>query len=453
MVGKKRRLCENIMGGFIMKNIKSLEILIKKITESRICLSIQGGLAFAGPFTLFGSLILLVLNYFPASAEEWLVQSSGISVKSCLGIVNYSVFSMTALWISYGIGAVYVGLKKPKDKAISGLTGMISFIVLTMRFTAKDTGLVLNLLEAGSDGILTAIFGGLLTGFIYEKASDQMERRREKKKEKDAESEHTYSESSKALELVMESFRALWPVSACMLTAMFLRFIGNLLLPDSQTIALFVSSVIQKPFTSAADKLPILLGIDAVISILDWCGLSGINTMNTVTTPLGSMNKYANQALMDRGEVLVLGQNAAYFTGQYQFFARGAMYTALLIAVLISSRDKTEKMRAKALLVPSVFNISSVIRYTLPVVLRPQYFIPVLLSPMIANLMVYIALTIGFIQPFGAMAPPWTTPYLLYGFLVSGWQGLVLQLLILVVNVLIFLPFVRFGQNKSNKNC
>ena len=89
-----------------MKNIKSLEILIKKITESRICLSIQGGLAFAGPFTLFGSLILLVLNYFPASAEEWLVQSSGISVKSCLGIVNYSVFSMTALWISYGIGAV-----------------------------------------------------------------------------------------------------------------------------------------------------------------------------------------------------------------------------------------------------------------------------------------------------------------------------------------------------------
>lgn len=436
-----------------MRNIKNLEVYIKKITESRICLSIQGGLAFAGPFTLFGSLILLILNYFPSSAEGWIMESFGISMKSFLGIVNYSVFSMTALWISFGIGAVYVGLKKEKDKAIAGLTGMISFLILTMRFTTTDTGLVLNLLEAGSDGILTAMLCGLMTGFIYEKASDQMELRRKRKKEKDAESDNTYSESSKALELVMESFRALWPVSACMLAVMILRFIGDLLLPDSQTVALVVSSLIQKPFTSAADKLPILLGIDAVISILDWSGLSGINTMNTVTTPLGSMNKYANQALIDSGEVLVLGQNAAYFTGQYQFFARGAMYTALLIAVLISSRNRTEKMRAKTLLVPSVFNISSVIRYTLPVVLRPQYFIPVLLSPVIANLMVYIALTIGFIEPFGVMAPPWTTPYLLYGFLVSGWHGLVLQILILGVNVLIFLPFVRLGNNKLNINC
>ena len=441
------------MGGFTMRNIKNLEVYIKKITESRICLSIQGGLAFAGPFTLFGSLILLILNYFPSSAEGWIMESFGISMKSFLGIVNYSVFSMTALWISFGIGAVYVGLKKEKDKAIAGLTGMISFLILTMRFTTTDTGLVLNLLEAGSDGILTAMLCGLMTGFIYEKASDQMELRRKRKKEKDAESDNTYSESSKALELVMESFRALWPVSACMLAVMILRFIGDLLLPDSQTVALVVSSLIQKPFTSAADKLPILLGIDAVISILDWSGLSGINTMNTVTTPLGSMNKYANQALIDSGEVLVLGQNAAYFTGQYQFFARGAMYTALLIAVLISSRNRTEKMRAKTLLVPSVFNISSVIRYTLPVVLRPQYFIPVLLSPVIANLMVYIALTIGFIEPFGVMAPPWTTPYLLYGFLVSGWHGLVLQILILGVNVLIFLPFVRLGNNKLNINC
>ena len=436
-----------------MRNIKNLEVYIKKITESRICLSIQGGLAFAGPFTLFGSLILLILNYFPSSAEGWIMESFGISMKSFLGIVNYSVFSMTALWISFGIGAVYVGLKKEKDEAIAGLTGMISFLILTMRFTTTDTGLVLNLLEAGSDGILTAMLCGLMTGFIYEKASDQMELRRKRKKEKDAESDNTYSESSKALELVMESFRALWPVSACMLAVMILRFIGDLLLPDSQTVALVVSSLIQKPFTSAADKLPILLGIDAVISILDWSGLSGINTMNTVTTPLGSMNKYANQALIDSGEVLVLGQNAAYFTGQYQFFARGAMYTALLIAVLISSRNRTEKMRAKTLLVPSVFNISSVIRYTLPVVLRPQYFIPVLLSPVIANLMVYIALTIGFIEPFGVMAPPWTTPYLLYGFLVSGWHGLVLQILILGVNVLIFLPFVRLGNNKLNINC
>lgn len=425
-----------------MRVIESLNIRLKKITESRICLSVQGGLAFAGPFTLFGALILLILNYFPLTLNEWLTKSLGIDLKNFLGIVNFSVFSMNALWICFGVGAVYVGLNRQKDKAMGGLTGLISFLILTMKFENTDAGLMLQLKEAGSDGILTAILCGLISGFIYEKASCQMEQRRNKNtKNKGAVSD---SESSKALELVMESFRALWPVSACILVVIGIRFMGELLLPDTQTIALFISSSIQKPFTSLADKIWVLLGMDAVISLLDWCGLSGINTMNTVTTPLGSINKYANQALIDSGETLILGQNAAYFTGQYQFFARGTMYTALLIAVLISSKDREEKIRARALIVPSIFNISSVIRYTLPVVLRPQYLIPVLLAPVLSNLMVYTALTVGFIKPFGVLAPPWTTPYLLYGFLVSGWQGLVLQVLILVVNIMIFLPFVCF---------
>ena len=79
-----------------MRVIESLNIRLKKITESRICLSVQGGLAFAGPFTLFGALILLILNYFPLTMNEWLAKSLGIDLKKFLGIVNSSVFSMTA---------------------------------------------------------------------------------------------------------------------------------------------------------------------------------------------------------------------------------------------------------------------------------------------------------------------------------------------------------------------
>ena len=41
------------------------------------------------------------------------------------------------------------------------------------------------------------------------------------------------------------------------------------------------------------------------------------------------------------------------------------------------------------------------------------------------------------------VAIPWTMPVVLSGFLATGWQGAVLQLLLLILGVFIYMPFIK----------
>lgn len=38
---------------------------------------------------------------------------------------------------------------------------------------------------------------------------------------------------------------------------------------------------------------------------------------------------------------------------------------------------------------------------------------------------------------------PWSTPFIISGLLVAGWQGVVLQIIILTLSVVIYYPFFR----------
>ncbi len=68
--------------------------------------------------------------------------------------------------------------------------------------------------------------------------------------------------------------------------------------------------------------------------------------------------------------------------------------------------------------------------------------IPFILVPITAVLITYGAIITGFIQPFTAVQVPWTTPPLISGFLLSGWQGLTVQLTIIFASTGIYYPFL-----------
>lgn len=69
--------------------------------------------------------------------------------------------------------------------------------------------------------------------------------------------------------------------------------------------------------------------------------------------------------------------------------------------------------------------------------------IPMVLSSGLACLAVMGAQAIGFMPMFTNVQAPWATPFLFSGFLVSGWRGMVVQLGIVVLTVLVYLPFTR----------
>ena len=50
--------------------------------------------------------------------------------------------------------------------------------------------------------------------------------------------------------------------------------------------------------------------------------------------------------------------------------------------------------------------------------------------------------------PFSAVQVPWTTPPIIAGFLLNGWQGAVVQIINLAIATVIYFPFLR-AQDKA----
>lgn len=77
--------------------------------------------------------------------------------------------------------------------------------------------------------------------------------------------------------------------------------------------------------------------------------------------------------------------------------------------------------------------------------------IPVTLAPMVSVFISYIAMSIGFMPLFTGVMAPWSTPPIISGFLVAGWQGAVVQIIAIVVSVVIYYPFVKALDNQYRK--
>ena len=65
-----------------------------------------------------------------------------------------------------------------------------------------------------------------------------------------------------------------------------------------------------------------------------------------------------------------------------------------------------------------------------------------MLVPTINIVISYVCMSIGLVPLCSGVAIPWTMP-VTSGFLATGWQGAVLQLLLLILGVFIYMPFIK----------
>ena len=66
--------------------------------------------------------------------------------------------------------------------------------------------------------------------------------------------------------------------------------------------------------------------------------------------------------------------------------------------------------------------------------------------------MVYGSIAIGFMQPFAGVTLPWSTPAIISGFMVGGWQGAFVQILVLVMSTLVYFPFFKIQDRIACQN-
>ena len=192
----------------------------------------------------------------------------------------------------------------------------------------------------------------------------------------------------------------------------------------------------------------IIIGLQ---SVLFWAGIHGPNVVGGVVGPLLIANSLDNQHLLDMGMTLMNNPQAKIITCQINdvFVKSGGcgLTLGLLIAGAFTAKSNQMKSLMKMAFVPGLFNINEPIIFGLPIVFNPYLLVPFILVPLFAMFITYFSITAGFMAPFSAVQVPWTTPPIIAGFLLNGWQGAVVQIVNLAMAIAVYLPFLKAQDN------
>lgn len=187
---------------------------------------------------------------------------------------------------------------------------------------------------------------------------------------------------------------------------------------------------------------------DLFQQILWFFGIHGSSIVSGVMTPVFQVLEDENRNLSMAGEAAVNLINQSYFT---HFCGIGVI--GGVIAALIVAKSKQYREISKIAIVPYVFGVGEPALFGFPMMLNFSLAIPFIITPAVSAIISYIAFAVGLVPiPTGLVQLPWTTPTIISGFLVTGSiAGSILQIVLLVVSTLIWIPFMRMGDRQMLK--
>lgn len=208
-----------------------------------------------------------------------------------------------------------------------------------------------------------------------------------------------------------------------------------------------IFKIIQTPMQGLTDNWAGAIIIVLLMSLLFWCGLHGPNIVSGIIYPVLTANSLVNQNLMDQGIKATQANGGHYLVPQlidcFCKFGGVGLTLGFIVAALLVAKSAQVRELSKLSLVPGIFNVNEPMIFGLPIVYNPIMLIPFICAPLVAVILTYGAMVIGFLPAFGAMQVPWTTPPIISGFLLGGWQGVVIQVLIFAASIAIWFPFVK----------
>ena len=244
---------------------------------------------------------------------------------------------------------------------------------------------------------------------------------------------------------VARAFSALIPMTATMVVVWVLRI--AFVLTPWENVFTFVYSFLQIPLQNLGGTVFAQAGVYLFAHFLWFFGIHGTNITDSVYNPILLALSAQNQ------EALAAGLPApniinAQFQSLFATIGGGGRTLSLLIAVLLFCKSERLQKLARLCIAPGIFNINEPVIFGLPVVLNPVLFIPFILTPFVYIVLTYGVMAAGLVPVCNGVLVPWSTPAIISGFLVSGWQGAVWQAILIVLGVIIYLPFIKALDNQ-----
>ena len=203
-----------------------------------------------------------------------------------------------------------------------------------------------------------------------------------------------------------------------------------------------VLDALQTPYGSG-------LFVTLMNSLLWFFGIHGVYAMQPLFDAL-------DQAVALNGAALAAGEPVLYLLnngllGSFAFIGGSGATLCLLLAILLFSKSQSMRLLAVASLPLSLFNVSEVLLFGLPIFLNPRLFIPFLLVPAFNAMVALMVVQLGWVSPAVASVP-FTAPVLLNAYLSTHGDvaAVVLQIVLLGAGTLVYAPYVRAIHRQSS---
>ncbi len=419
---------------------RKLVPLANVVGKNKYLLTLRDTFSMIMPLLIVGSIFTLVGSFPFKPWTEFLasVQLGDQTLAQLIGVPATITVSMMALFVAFLMGYNFAEHEDLPDRVSAGMCSLLSWLLLMPLYTlftpegAEEAVKVASIPMdwVGSKGVFVA----MIIGFVSVKIFGWFVHK-----------DFTIKMPDGVPPTVARAFSALIPMTATMVVVWALR-IGFVLTPW-ENVFTFVYSFLQIPLQNLGGTVFAQAGVYLFAHFLWFFGIHGTNITDSVYNPILLALSAQNQ------EALAAGLPApniinAQFQSLFATIGGGGCTLSLLIAVLLFCKSERLQKLARLCIAPGIFNINEPVIFGLPVVLNPVLFIPFILTPFVYIVLTYGVMAAGLVPVCNGVLVPWSTPAIISGFLVSGWQGAVWQAILIVLGVIIYLPFIKALDNQ-----
>ena len=394
-----------------------------RLGNNKALVSIRDGITLTIPLLLIGSLLMVIAS-FPIPGWEKYLGDIGVADYLWKGVD--SSFGLLGLVASFGI-AYFMARQYKVDGIPAGIVSLSSFITVTP-FITGEAGAGMPTAFMASKGLVVAMILGLINGYIYQWFINH---------------NIQIKMPDGVPPAVSKSFSAIIPGAVTIVGWLIVyATLDKLSLPNFHEIA---QVALGGPLGLLGNNVIGLLILIFLNSSFWFVGLHGGNVVNAVMKPLWLANLDANKVAYQTGETLPNIFTSVFMDNFVFIGGGGATIGVVLVLGYLAHKKKASKQLktlAPITVIPGLFNINEPAMFGVPIVLNILLLVPFILAPMFNLLVAWGAMASGLV-PLTYTDPGWTMPPVISGLLATGSiSGSLLQIVLIVLDVLLYLPFV-----------
>ena len=412
--------------------------IANKIQRNKYLQAIQSAFMTCMPIMLVGSIVIILtrpwVDYTTMDPTAFgygffygwqnLIDNFGAPLLVLRSMTLYSL----SLWITLAI-SYHLAVRYKMDTAITPIVALLQFFVLCTTKTG-DGGLSND--WCGGEGLFAAIVIGILVTelyrfFVVKKIG-------------------TIQMPEMVPPALKRSFESIFPVifttAICSVVSIIFQCGFKTTFPAA-ILALF------HPFVLAIDNV-FGLAVSSILSqIVWWFGIHN-TAVTSMLEPLMYANLATNSAAYAAGTAATALPTVWTESLWWNFMVTGGSGATLVVAfLLLKSKSKQMKTVGKLAVIPALFNINEPIIFGLPIVLNPLFLIPFICAQTINGVATYLCMDIGLVNRT-FVYPGWNIPTPIAQFLATmDWRAVVLALVLLVVDGLIYYPFLKVWERQK----